>query len=364
VSLVESTNPDLVIVDMVMPLMGGADVTRELRARARGQHLPIIILSNLDRVEDKLEGFRAGADDYVTKPVNPKELLARIQALLNRASFGQAQPAHKIALLGAKGGVGVTTLALNLGVALAQRDYGVALAELHGSRGALRHLLNVAGAPDFCELLGKEPGALRANAVLERVIRHSSGLHLLLGPAEACEHPLTADHLPPLLAPLSDESDFLLLDLPADDSALVRRALELADLILLVTEAEPLSLISARYLLQTLKQWDADDRVDSVAVARAPSSMMLTRIEIENEMGLAGGEAQSDSYHSMLLKGQLGRRRKLLATIPPGPELFASAASAGVPILLVEPSSAPARAITDLAATLIDSLAEVEAVKI
>lgn len=363
-SLVDSTKPDLVIIDMLMPLMGGAELTRELRSRPHSQHLPILILSNLDRVEDKLEGFKAGADDYVTKPVNPKELLARIQALLNRSSFGQSQPAYKIALIGAKGGVGVTTLALNIGVALAQREHPVALAELHSSRGALRHLLNVAHAPDFCDLLAKEPDGVRGNAVLERTIRHSSGLHLLLAPAAPCENPLTPEHVAALLAPLSDESEVLLLDLPADDGPVVRRALELSDVILLVTEAEPLSLLAARAFLKTLKSWEVDDRVDSVAVTRVPSGMMLTRIEIENEMGLAGGEGQRDSYHSMLLKGQLGRRNRLLTTIPPGPELFASAAGAGVPLLLVEPSSAPARAISDLAATLADGLAEVEAQKI
>lgn len=360
-SLVDSTRPDLVIIDMLMPLMGGAELIRELRSRPQSQQLPILVLSHLERIEDKLEAFQAGADDYVIKPVNPKELLARIQALLKRSSFGQTQPAHKIALVGAKGGVGVTTLALNIGVALAQREHQAALVELHSSRGALRHLLNIANAPSFCDLLAKEPDRVRANAVLERTVRHSSGLHLLLAPDAPCESPLTPEHVAALLSPLSDESEYLLLDLPADDGPVVRHALELSDLVLLVTEAEPLSLLSARSFLKTLKSWEVDDRVDSVAVARVPSGMMLTRIEIENEMGLAGGEAQRDSYHSMLLKGQLGRRNKLLMTIPPGPELFASAASSGVPLLLVEPSSAPARAISDLAAILAESVAEAEA---
>ncbi len=363
-TLVDSAQADLVIIDMVMPLMSGVEMIRELRSRSRSEHLPILVLSNLDRVEDKLAAFQAGADDYVTKPVNHKELLARIQALLKRSSYGQTQPAHKIALVGAKGGVGVSTLALNIGVALAQREHEVAVAELHGSRGALRHLLNVANAPDFCDLLAKEPANVRPNAVLERVIRHSSGLHLLLAPAARCENPLTTEHLPPLLAPLSNESEYLLLDLPADDDPLVRAALELSDVILLITEAEPLSLLAARSFLKTLKSWEVADRVDSVAVARVPSSMMLTRIEIENEMGLAGGEAQRDSYHSMMLKGQLGRRNKPLATIPPAPELFSSAASSGVPLLLVEPSSGPARAISDLAAMLVEALGETEAQKI
>jgi DNA-binding NarL/FixJ family response regulator len=75
--------PDLVVLDLGLPDRDGYHVLRELRAR--GQSCPVLILSARNLEADKLEGFRLGADDYVTKPFGALELLARISALLRRA---------------------------------------------------------------------------------------------------------------------------------------------------------------------------------------------------------------------------------------------------------------------------------------
>lgn len=84
ISLVESEDPDLLVLDVVMPGMDGCEVLRRLREFT---WLPVIILSGKDDEHDIVRGLEAGADDYVTKPFAPKELLARIQAVLRRASF-------------------------------------------------------------------------------------------------------------------------------------------------------------------------------------------------------------------------------------------------------------------------------------
>lgn len=75
--------PDAVILDLMMPRLSGFDVCRELRGR--GSDVPILILTARDQEQDKIRGFGLGADDYLTKPFNPRELLARIRALLRRA---------------------------------------------------------------------------------------------------------------------------------------------------------------------------------------------------------------------------------------------------------------------------------------
>jgi DNA-binding response OmpR family regulator len=74
--------PDLVLLDLGLPDHDGYHVLRELRAR--GVECPVLILSGRSLEQDKLEGFRLGADDYVTKPFSALELLARISALLRR----------------------------------------------------------------------------------------------------------------------------------------------------------------------------------------------------------------------------------------------------------------------------------------
>ena len=75
--------PDLIVLDLGLPDRDGYHVLRELRAR--GQQCPVLILSARSLESDKVEGFRLGADDYVTKPFGALELLARISALLRRA---------------------------------------------------------------------------------------------------------------------------------------------------------------------------------------------------------------------------------------------------------------------------------------
>lgn len=81
---IDAELPDLVLLDWMLPDQSGVDVARRLRADARTRELPIIMLTARSAEADKLGGFDAGADDYVTKPFSPKELVARVRALLRR----------------------------------------------------------------------------------------------------------------------------------------------------------------------------------------------------------------------------------------------------------------------------------------
>jgi DNA-binding response OmpR family regulator len=85
-SLARSREPDLIVLDLMMPGMDGLDVCRELR---RESNVPIIMLTARVEETDKLIGLELGADDYVTKPFSPRELVARARAVLRRA---QAAP--------------------------------------------------------------------------------------------------------------------------------------------------------------------------------------------------------------------------------------------------------------------------------
>jgi two-component system phosphate regulon response regulator OmpR len=77
-------NPDLMILDVMMPGENGLDLTQSLRL-GRGQTLPILLLTARGAPEDRIAGFEAGADDYLGKPFEPRELVLRIRALLRRA---------------------------------------------------------------------------------------------------------------------------------------------------------------------------------------------------------------------------------------------------------------------------------------
>jgi DNA-binding response OmpR family regulator len=74
--------PDLIVSDLVMPYRDGFEVLRTLRSDPRFRAIPIVILSMRDREEDIVRGFEQGADDYVVKPFNARELVARVKKLL------------------------------------------------------------------------------------------------------------------------------------------------------------------------------------------------------------------------------------------------------------------------------------------
>jgi two-component system response regulator MtrA len=88
-------NPvNLMILDIMMPIMDGLEACRRIR---RVSDIPIILLTAKTREEDILEGFRHGADDYITKPFRPKELVARIEAILHRTRRQRLQAGRQLA---------------------------------------------------------------------------------------------------------------------------------------------------------------------------------------------------------------------------------------------------------------------------
>jgi two-component system, OmpR family, alkaline phosphatase synthesis response regulator PhoP len=84
--------PDLIILDLNLPVLGGLEVCRLLRARPATARTPIIMLTARTAEGDRVTGLDAGADDYVTKPFSPRELAARVRAVLRRGKTEEAPP--------------------------------------------------------------------------------------------------------------------------------------------------------------------------------------------------------------------------------------------------------------------------------
>lgn len=78
----EERHPDLIILDIMMPGMDGLSVLKEIRETS---NIPVLLLTARGEAEDRVTGFESGADDYLIKPFHPKELLLRVQVILNRA---------------------------------------------------------------------------------------------------------------------------------------------------------------------------------------------------------------------------------------------------------------------------------------
>tara|TARA_B100000780_G_C21083287_1_gene436330 strand:- start:659 stop:1372 length:714 start_codon:yes stop_codon:yes gene_type:complete len=85
--------PDLIILDLILPKIDGYDVCRTIRSNSQ---IPILIITSLANIADRISGLELGADDYITKPFSPKELEARIRCILHRSTQKAENPSRKL----------------------------------------------------------------------------------------------------------------------------------------------------------------------------------------------------------------------------------------------------------------------------
>ncbi len=88
-----TTSPDLIVLDLMLPKVDGYEVCRRIRAES---NVPIIMLTARDEDVDKIVGLELGADDYLTKPFNPRELVARVKAILRRTTIASKRQQLKV----------------------------------------------------------------------------------------------------------------------------------------------------------------------------------------------------------------------------------------------------------------------------
>jgi len=174
IALVEKERPDLVLLDLMMPEVDGYSVCERIRKGPAGAGTQIIVLSALDGVDGKIRALELGADDYLVKPVESRELLTRIKGMLDRADRlrqqGSQAQGRLTVVAGAKGGIGTSTIAINLAAsqAVGKSAEAVVLADLAVPVGTLGSMLNIE-APDrwaWGEVLSTGASAHRLSSYL------------------------------------------------------------------------------------------------------------------------------------------------------------------------------------------------------
>jgi len=96
-SLLRVSLPDLILLDWMLPGISGIDFAKRIRSDPRLKHIPIIMLTARSEERDKVQGLETGADDYITKPFSPRELMARIKAVLRRRAPQMTEDVVEIA---------------------------------------------------------------------------------------------------------------------------------------------------------------------------------------------------------------------------------------------------------------------------
>ena len=94
--LIQQTRPDLVLLDLMLPGMDGLEICRQLKKLEPTQNIPVIMVTAKGEESDVVLGLGIGADDYIVKPFSPKELIARVRAVLRRAATNRSETAKQI----------------------------------------------------------------------------------------------------------------------------------------------------------------------------------------------------------------------------------------------------------------------------
>jgi len=148
-SQIQAVAPDLIILDVMLPDVSGLDLCRELRQQRSTSSLPILMLSALGEVTHKVAGLKAGADEYVVKPIDAAELVARVVSLLERTRRLRGEGATEsmvVSFLGSKGGVGTTTAMVNVAACLTVEGKRTIVVEPRAELGQLQTLLGLSAA--------------------------------------------------------------------------------------------------------------------------------------------------------------------------------------------------------------------------
>lgn len=327
-----STHPDLVILDIMMNDMDGYEVCRRLRADVATQDTPILMFTAKTMIDDKVAGFEAGADDYLTKPTHPAELASRVKAILARNAEPNPEQSGQrlsIGVIGVKGGVGTTTLAINLSAALMERGEQPILVDFNLGGGSMGLYLGKGNTPGIASILSKAPEERNQQEIESQMVTHETGLRALLASSRPKEALLayTGASAIQLVEDLKPLGNPVILDLGSRLSTTINQLVRTLDHVIVVIEPDRISLQLARELTQTLESSGiSNNQIHVVVTNRVQTDMQTPWQEIEQTIGL-----------------------EIRAIISPDQELAYQAIEAGTPIVLFQPTSVPASQLTKLA---------------
>ncbi|MFW5691866.1 MAG: response regulator [Chloroflexota bacterium] len=325
--------PDLIILDVMMPDMNGYEVCRRLRANEQTSSIPIIMFTAKTLIDDKVAGFEAGADDYLTKPTHPAELASRVKSILQRSNAKRRQGSERgkvIGVLGVKGGVGATTIALNLAAAYKGTNNSPVVADFRLGNGSLGLTLGLGRSAGMSNLLNRPAEEINADIINREMVSHQTGLRALLCSARPRESLMsfpveTANAIIREMRSIGKPSIF---DLGAGFSPVVAKLHSSMDKLLVVVDPAGVTLSMARELLAELAR-NGKEKIHLIVVNRNQISQQPPWHEVEHVLD-----------------------HEIQAIISSAPDLAYQAMEAGMPIVNYQPNAIISNQLAKLAEDL------------
>ncbi len=327
--------PDLIALDDDLPGPSGLELVARIRqAEPAGTHTPIVLIGGGNDVDAKVRALRAGADDYLGKPVHPQELSARVRGLLARFARPQigARPqafGRIHAYYGAKGGVGTTTIAINTAIGLHRElKRSVALVDGNLQFGDHRVFLDM-GLDQRSIIDAVTATAIDAEVVRKVMVRHDSGIDLLLAPPTPEQAELVngeQHHLLRVVEVLRTMYDYVVVDLDKrlDDHTL--DVIGAADRLVVVMTADLSCIKNVRLVFETMGQLAVPDERLMLVLNRANAFTGISAKSVESVLKMQIAQQIINDYRSAI-----------------------SSLNSGAPFMANRPDSALARAVMELA---------------
>ena len=231
----KTNKPDLLVLDVMMPDMSGHDVARQIRATKSIEDLPIVILTARTQEVDREAALQAGANCYLSKPIEAQELLSAVDDLIFKRGVSQHATdsgGYVISVLGLRGGVGCTTMAVNLASSLRRASQQqVCLVDLSLSGGQVTMHFRMPAQSSWGDILDK--GDSWQEQIGGLLLQHRSGVYILSAPTlpqspDMLSEPIVRE----LLEILCEQMQFVVIDLPSVLSPVTLTALQLSNMTL------------------------------------------------------------------------------------------------------------------------------------
>ncbi len=331
-----AVRPDLILLDVMMPDLDGYEVTRRLRSDPTLAHIPIIMFTAKSMVDDKVMGFEAGVDDYLTKPTHPAELTAHVKAVLARSQQARLTPGDKarvLGFIGARGGLGTTTTAVNVAVALQDSGHDVLIVEMNPGHGTLALELNLTQSQGIGNLLTRSLKDIHLRSVETEIANHKSGIRVLPASHQPSESELeqAVPQMEAILGNISALCTTAVLDLGAGIRAYTRHILELCDLITLVVEPiYPTTAVARALLDDIVASGISRHKLNLALITRQRTSLQIPWRQVQTDIGI-----------------------ELAGIVSPAPEQAHQASQGGMPLIIMHPESL----VTDQINKMADQLA-------
>ena len=294
ITLAKKENPDLIILDIMMPDMDGFEVAKELKASSTTKNIPILMFTAKSQLEDKVTGYDVGADDYLTKPVHPAELVAHVKALLSRTSkevvFSEEEPGYTVGVVSPKGGIGCSSFVLNLAMSYQQETKEqVIAAELRPGHGSWGLDLGYPEAIGLKNLLNLNMSEISTGAIKEELIRTISGELLLLASYDLQDVNLvnSTDQMKTIAKLLPAIAPFVVLDLGTPYLVNLDEILESCQEVILLTEPYPAPIERSKVIIEEFGKFGFGKyKLLSVVLNnRIRSDLQYTTKQVEIKLG-------------------------------------------------------------------------------